>query len=186
MKKIRKFRLKISTWTVERKLKKNNYQEVGSSLKETITRKIDEAEKVILPTTIYDTCKPEEILPLLITEELKSSLASSFALTVFAITLSKKCEFREQISEPLIFQAIIDGALEQAVRFISRLVNLEAKEEGCLIGMGITLTEEKEVNIVKKLLGIKKEDLGSELLGFRVGIIPWLAKKRGKEEKKNA
>lgn len=196
MKKIKKFKLKISPHLVERKLKEQTHREILPEEKKIIREKIQEVENFLFPATVYETFKPEQIFPWLIKPEQLTQVTNSgpftdecVALTIFVVILGQKEEFVKEGNLSGIYQAIRDTAEEQAIRFIYRLVNEEVRKENCLPGAIFDLSEEEKIKKIFKLfdlscLGLSKENIFSEEYGLRTGIIPWFSKRKSKKKEK--
>ncbi len=190
--KVKKFKLKINPYWVEKKLKDKNGEETLSRVKDVISKRIDEIENLLLPATVYETFKPEQILPLLplkeyFPEEIISSLNNCISLTVYAVSLGEKTESWGG-DDLEVYRAIIESAREQAVRFVYRLVNEEAKKENYLLGTNLDLPIGKKTKKVFELIdlsciGLKKEDAAGESTGLGYGMIPWLSNKSSKKKK---
>ncbi|GEM_PF-3382788 len=190
VKKIKKFKIKINPWFVEQKLKSQSLEQTSPEIKKIIGEKIQEVENLLLPATVYETFKPEEVLPLVASVELEPSLKDCIALSLFVVTLGGELKFKEEISYPHIYQAVIQSAAEQAARFVYRLINEEAKKENHILGPRIDISSEKEVGKTLELLdagriGVILNDNFKIQLSMRVGLIPWLIKRRRKEKSEN-
>lgn len=189
VKKIKKFKIKINPWFVEQRLKSQDFKQASPEIKKIISEKIKEVESSLLPATVYETFKPEEILPLITSAELESSLKNCVALSLFVVTLGVEPRFKEEISYFNIYQAVIQSAAEQAAHFVYRLINEEAKKENHILGPRIDISSEKKVREILELLDVKR--IGVILSNdfkiqssMRVELVPWLVKKRTKEIKK--
>lgn len=190
MKKIKKFKLNISAYLVEKKLKEKGCKEILPEIKKIISEKIEEVEKLILPATVYETFKPEQIFLRLIPKGIFSDdreKDNCVSLTIYLIALGEKTKFTEG-DQTEIYQAIIESAQEQARRFVYRLVNEEAKKENYLLGVNVNLPIDEKTKKIFKLidlsrLDLKKEDISSEQIGLCGGLIPWFSKKKIKIRK---
>jgi hypothetical protein len=190
VKKIKKFKLKISPYLVEKKLKEKSYAEILPEIKKIISEKIEEVEKLLLPATVYETFKPEQIFPRLSPKGFfsdDSEKDNCVSLTIYVIVLGEKTKFMKG-DQAEIYQAIIESAQEQARRFVYRLVNEEAKKENYLLGMNVDLPIDEKTRKIFKLidfnrLGLGKENIIGEQIGFCGGFIPWLSKKKIKTKK---
>lgn len=199
MRKVKKFKLKINSYFVEKKLKEKSDKEIVPEVKKIISEKIKEVENLILPATLYEIFKPEQVLSHLTLKEylsdvwnesffsgLTSNVINVVALTLYVITLGKKVKFIEEENYPQIYQAIIETAQEQAVRFVRRLVNEEAKKENYLLGANFDLSEKEKREKIFELidlscLGLEKENILREQFGFRIGVIPWFSQRKFKK-----
>jgi len=199
VRKVKKFKLKINSYFVEKKLKEKSDKEIVPEVKKIISEKIKEVENLILPATLYEIFKPEQVLSHLTLKEylsdvwnesffsgLTSNVINVVALTLYVITLGKKVKFIEEENYPQIYQAIIETAQEQAVRFVRRLVNEEAKKENYLLGANFDLSEKEKREKIFELidlscLGLEKENILREQFGFRIGVIPWFSQRKFKK-----
>ena len=162
MTKIKNFRINLRPREVARLLKNQAKLQITPALEASIEHAINDAKRAIQPAAVYttltrSTAEKATALPLADPAIAASVIAVTIG-PVFENEIAAASEHQDLLQASLL-GALRDEALHQAVQFIMRLIEDQAKEEECDMSAPRVVTD-----------GVLLGSLGSLLGAARIGI----------------
>ena len=134
LKKIKKFKISLRTSHLSKSLKKKiNFQETNDSFDKILEQEIAQALPLILPSAIYNTFSKKDT-PETLKQLWNQASNKAVSLSMAAVTISSSIEKNiNQNSEfkSTVWNAIAWEGVDQSFRFVEKLIQDEAKLEGC-------------------------------------------------------
>jgi hypothetical protein len=167
MTKIKNFRIALRAREVARILKAQAKLQITPALEASIEHAINDSKRLLQPAAIYTTLTrgtAEKATPLPLADP-------AVAVSTIAITIGSALEEeiqtasdRQDAMQASLLNALKAEALQQAVQFIMRLIEDQAKEEECELSAPRDVTEGVLLTSLGSLLGTQRIgiDLASE------------------------
>ncbi|MFA5858388.1 MAG: hypothetical protein WC955_04915 [Elusimicrobiota bacterium] len=194
MKKIKKFKLKLSQYYVERGLKKRvpgfDPDIAPDGVKDNIEGLVQQLE----PAVVYETLPVKDVVKdfFQTTKIPKKAVAISFFIYNFGrneLKLTSSDAIPQEISEKVFVDTVIEEANKLSSTFIINLLKEEAKKDDCNLAEPVYVLDKVFEEYINDMLNGEKIGVelgscaGANLAGLTFGYIYWLSKSKGKQSK---
>jgi hypothetical protein len=159
-KKIKKFKINLRFRDIVRNLKSTAKTcEITKEIEELIDNESDRAQKIITPSSVFETVSKEKLhFPVGVEAPPKWVAASFFIVSVGPGADAEMASLaeRNEIVVERVMHSIFMEALEQSANFINRLLGDEAKDEDCELSQRVTVSSAETIQEVLKILPFDK------------------------------
>ncbi len=159
MTKIKNFRINLRAREVARLLKAQAKLQITPALEASIEHAVNEAKRQLQPAAVYTTLTrgtAEKATPLPLADP--AVAASAIAVTIGS-SLNEQIQTASDHQDALqaaLLSALREEALHQAVQFIMRLIEDQAKEEECEMSAPREITDGVLLTSLGSLLGMQR------------------------------
>ncbi len=185
MKKIKKFKLKLNYWNIERLLKKNIPAYDTQLSTDIIKPYINKIVAQLEPALVYETMSVKDLDLKLFSQEQITKKTVAITLFIFNLgdkTIDVMVNNDTQVDKAVLYNSVLDDAVRQTTNFLLRLVKDEAEKEECElsekqivsdINLCAYIAEKLDITKIGVLPG-NKENIN----GLTTGYLVWYARKK--------
>lgn len=179
MRKVRNFRLHVSPRAVARRLKQAGHlPDLSPASLHSVETVVPAVAAAALPSVIYATVTPEELAGVVLLAELPSPIV---AATLVAVTLGEGFDHRLltmlESDQAALARSIAEETLEEASRWVTRLVADEARREDARLSAWLPVAPQGGLSAVLPLeaIGVIRRPDGTMTPRYTAfGVLPWL------------